>query len=124
MIYFNIMSNYAIFTNIEKTLVFYPVPKNANSSAKYFLIKQCGLEDKFKTPKDLNNAKQMLSYNNLSDDDKNKPTISSFIPSKQRFAKVDADFRACILREPINRFISAYTNRVLIEKILDFLNIL
>ena len=83
MIYFNAMSNYAIFTNIEKkTLVFYPVPKNANSSAKYFLIKQCGLEDKFITPKDLNNPNQMLSSDNLSNDDKNKPNISSFIPSK------------------------------------------
>ena len=58
----------------------------------------------------------MLSNDNLSNDDKNKPKISSFIPSKQRFARVDADFRACILREPISRFISAYTNRVLYRK--------
>ena len=111
------MSNYAIFTNMQKkSLVFYPVPKNANSSAKYFLIKHCGLEDKFKTPKDLNNVNQISINNNLSKDDKIKPTISSFIPSKQKFARVHADFKACILRDPINRFISAYTNRVLYRK--------
>ena len=59
----------------------------------------------------------MLIDDDLSKDEKKiNQTISSFIPSKQKFGKVDADYKACILREPINRFISAYTNRVLYRK--------
>ena len=100
----------------KKKLVFYPVPKNANSSAKYFLVKHCGLENKFKTPIDLNNVDQKLFNKNPHQKNDARPTISSFIPSKQKFAKVDADFKVCILREPFSRFISAYSYRVLFRK--------
>ena len=42
------MSTYGIFKNKdEQTLVFYPCPKNANSSAKFFFIKHLGLEKKY-----------------------------------------------------------------------------
>ena len=41
-------NEYAIFTNRhKKKLVFYPVAKNANSSAKLFFLKHLGLEKKF-----------------------------------------------------------------------------
>ena len=41
--------DYGIFSNkvTNKKLVYYPVAKNANSSAKLFLIKHLGLEKKF-----------------------------------------------------------------------------
>ena len=40
---------YPLFSNKKtgKTLVFYPVKKNANSSAKLFFAKHLGLENKF-----------------------------------------------------------------------------
>ena len=40
--------DYGIFSNkvTNKKLVYYPVAKNANSSAKLFLIKRLGLEKK------------------------------------------------------------------------------
>ena len=104
------MSIYAFFSNnLNQKLVFYPIPKNANTSAKYFFIKHCGLENQFNTPIDLNNKNQNQEIDN-------KKSIASFIPSKQKFESVKADFKACILREPIKRFISAYANRVLYRK--------
>ncbi len=104
------MSIYAFFSNsLNQKLVYYPIPKNANTSAKYFFIKHCGLERQFNTPIDLNNKDQNHEVDN-------KKSIASFIPSKQKFDIVKADFKACILREPIKRFISAYTNRVLYRK--------
>ena len=43
------MPDYLILTNkvTKKKLVYYPVAKNANSSAKLFLVKHLGLENKF-----------------------------------------------------------------------------
>ncbi len=104
------MSIYAFFSNnLNQKLVYYPIPKNANTSAKYFFIKHCGLEDQFNTPIDLNDQNKNQEINN-------KKSIASFIPSKQKFEIVKADFKACILRDPFKRFISAYTNRVLYRK--------
>ena len=39
---------YGIFTNTKKnkTLCYYPVPKNANTSAKLFFAKHLGIEDR------------------------------------------------------------------------------
>ena len=43
------IKNYLIIKNKNnfKTLVYYPVAKNANSSVKLFLIKHLGIEKKF-----------------------------------------------------------------------------
>jgi len=110
------MGKFVIFKNNEnRTLVYYPVPKNANSSAKYFLVKHCGLTENFRTPVDRNSPLSNLEKKDQSEK-KLKPAVTSFIPSKQKFSHVDADVKACILREPIDRFISAYTNRVLFRK--------
>tara|TARA_Y100000022_G_C13217811_1_gene360784 strand:- start:74 stop:724 length:651 start_codon:yes stop_codon:yes gene_type:complete len=110
------MSLYGIFKNKDnKTLVYYPVPKNANSSAKYFLAKHCGVDKNFKKVIDLNDPNSKIENDDVQSE-KTKPAISSFLPSKQKFAVTDADIKACIIREPIDRFISAYTNRVLFRK--------
>ena len=43
-----IKSTYAVFKNAEeKSLIYYPCPKNGNTSAKLFLAKHLGVEDKF-----------------------------------------------------------------------------
>ena len=43
------MSSYGIFENKDKTkkLVFYPCPKNANSSAKLFFARHLNISDHF-----------------------------------------------------------------------------
>ena len=53
------MSTYAFLSNnLKQTLVYYPIPKNANTSAKYFIIKHCGPENQFNVPIDSNNRLQ------------------------------------------------------------------
>ena len=45
------MSTYAFLSNnLKQTLVYYPIPKNANTSAKYFIIKHCEPENQFNVP--------------------------------------------------------------------------
>lgn len=110
------MSTYAFFSNnLNQKLVFYPVPKNANTSAKFFFIQHCGLEHEF-------NAPELLNSENNKDKDKvkNKKSVASFLPSKQKFKEVKADLKIVILRDPIKRFVSAYTNRVLYRKDTGF----
>ncbi len=109
------MSIYPLFTNKKgQTMIFYPVPKNANTSAKYFLIKHMDKESEYKTPIDLNdeNAIRYLS--------KELPKVTNFLPSKQEFDFAVADEKAVILREPIKRFISAYANRVISDEVGQF----
>ena len=51
-----------------------------------------------------------------------KINIVSFLPSKQKFKKILADERCCLIRHPIKRFISAYNNRILYHKDKQFNN--
>ena len=84
------MSLYGIFRNKDnKTLVYYPVPKNANSSAKYFLAKHCGVDKNFKKVIDLNDPNSKIVNDDVQSE-KTKPAISSFLPSKQKFSVIDA----------------------------------
>ena len=72
-------SQYGIFTNkiTGKRLVYYPCPKNANSSAKLFFAKHLGVENKFiVVPDNLPGYKQTLSLFSK------KKSIASFLPSK------------------------------------------
>ena len=71
------------------------------------------MEHEFNTP-------ELLNSENKKDKVKNKRSIASFIPSKQKFNEVKADFKIAILRDPIKRFVSAYTNRVLYRKDTGF----
>lgn len=104
------MSTYPVFTNKKgRTLVFYPVPKNANTSAKYFLVKHLGKVDEYRKPFDLNNQFE-IHIDNLS-----KPKVTDLLPSKQKFDTCKADEKAVILREPIDRFKSAYANKVVFK---------
>ena len=110
------MSQYLLFNNkLNKTLVFYPVPKNANSSAKLFFAKHLNIEKHFlfisdKIPK----HKQKIEHF------KGKRNLVNFLPTKQPFKKINADFTCCIVRNPIERFISSYQNRVLYHKDIKF----
>tara|TARA_B100000676_G_C17724497_1_gene653080 strand:+ start:88 stop:744 length:657 start_codon:yes stop_codon:yes gene_type:complete len=115
-------SDYAIFTNkvTKKKLVYYPVKKNANTSAKFFILKHLGIEEKF-----FFNEDEMPRYKLTEEIIRkygNKNNLIGFLPSGIPFKKVEADFKCCIVRDPIKRFISAFKNRVLYHKDKDFYN--
>ena len=116
------MSDYLIFTNKKnnKTLVYYPVAKNANSSAKLFFIKHLRLENKFffiedKIPRHLHTKK-------LYEQQKGKVNLINFLPPYTKFKSVESDEKCCLIRDPIKRFKSTYTNRILFHKDRAFLN--
>ena len=115
---------YAIFQNRNtgRKLVYYPVAKNANSSAKLFFLKHLKIDKNYyflsdKVPEYKIN--QDSKYKNLD----KKYNLINFLPSYTPFQKVDVDEKCCIVRDPLKRFISAYKNRVLFHKDVGFQNL-
>jgi len=114
-------SKYVFFVNKKnnKKLVYYPCPKNANSSAKLFFARHLGIENKFlflgdEKPRYLQDKSIYLK--------ENKIPLSNWLPSKQKFFKIDSDFKCCIVRDPVKRFLSAYKNRIIYHKDKNFFN--
>ena len=58
----------------------------------------------------------------LIDEYKEKKNLVSFLPSYTPFKKIDVDEKCCLIRDPVNRFISCYNNRILYHKDLAFYN--
>ena len=112
------MSTYGIFENkkTNKKLVYYPCPKNANTSAKLFLLKHLGIDNQFFFSDDIfplyKQKNNKLKKNNLN----------YFLPSKQPFSVINVNYKCCIVRNPIDRFVSAYKNRILFHKDRKFGN--
>ena len=80
-------SKYVFFVNKKnnKKLVYYPCPKNANSSAKLFFARHLGIENKFlflgdEKPRYLQDKSIYLK--------ENKIPLSNWLPSKQKFLTV------------------------------------
>ena len=113
-------ADYAIFTNKKngKKLVYYPCPKNGNTSAKLFFAKHVGLENKLKFISD-----EIPEHKQQKSEFVDKINLVNFLPSGVGFSKVDADVKCCIVRDPIKRFLSAFKNRILFHKDLDFKNL-
>ena len=117
----NIESDYVIFKNhrTKKKLVYYPVAKNANTSVKFFFIRHLGLEDKFYYVEDIPRFKHTKEmYAKFAD----KHNLINFLPSYTSFKKISADIKCCIVRDPVKRFISTYTNRILFHRDKKFEN--
>ena len=85
----------------------------------FFFAKHLGIENKFVFLSD--NIPQYKQSRSIFEKI-NKINIVSFLPSKQKFTKVLADEKCCIVRNPIKRFISAYNNRILFHKDTQFKN--
>ena len=115
---------YAIFQNrnTARKLVYYPVAKNANSSAKLFFLKHLKMDKNYyflsdKVPE--YKVNEDSKYINLD----KKYNLVNFLPSYTPFEKIEVDEKCCIIRNPIKRFISAYKNRVLFHKDFGFRNL-
>ena len=115
---------YAIFQNKNtgRKLVYYPVAKNANSSAKLFFLKHLKIDKNYYFLSD-----KVPEYK-INDDPKYKNldkkfNLVNFLPSYTPFEKIDVDEKCCIVRDPIKRFISAYKNRILFHKDFGFQNL-
>ena len=115
---------YAIFQNKNtgKKLVYYPVAKNANSSAKLFFLKHLKIDKNYyflsdKVPE--YKVNEDSKYKNLD----KKYNLVNFLPSYTPFEKIDVDEKCCIIRDPVKRFVSAYKNRVLFHKDFGFRNL-
>tara|TARA_X000000950_G_scaffold62464_1_gene76252 strand:- start:2478 stop:3131 length:654 start_codon:yes stop_codon:yes gene_type:complete len=115
---------YAIFQNRNtgRKLVYYPVAKNANSSAKLFFLKHLKIDKNYyfisdKIPEYKINEDP--KYKNLD----KKYNLVNFLPSYTPFQKIDVDEKCCVIRNPIKRFISAYKNRILFHKDFGFQNL-
>ena len=115
---------YAIFQNRNtgRKLVYYPVAKNANSSAKLFFLKHLKMDKNYyflsdKVPE--YKVNEDSKYKNLD----KKYNLVNFLPSYTPFEKIDVDEKCCIIRNPIKRFISAYKNRILYHKDFGFRNL-
>ena len=115
---------YAIFQNRNtgRKLVYYPVAKNANSSAKLFFLKHLKIDKNYyflsdKVPE--YKVNEDSKYKNLD----KKYNLVNFLPSYTPFEKIDVDEKCCIIRNPIKRFISAYKNRILYHKDFGFRNL-
>ena len=115
---------YAIFQNRNtgRKLVYYPVAKNANSSAKLFFLKHLKMDKNYyflsdKVPE--YKVNEDSKYKNLD----KKYNLVNFLPSYTPFQKMDVDEKCCIVRDPLKRFISAYKNRILFHKDVNFQNL-
>ena len=112
---------YPVFTNKKNNkLVFYPVKKNANSSAKLFFAKHLGIEDKFyfledEKPRYLLSRRDYKKYSQ-------KHNLMQFFVNNSKFERVNIEIKACIIRNPVERFLSAYKNRILYHKDKEFYN--
>ena len=117
----NNKNDYAIFINKKnnKKLVFYPVAKNANTSAKLFFIRHLGLEEKFFYIEDIPRYKHTKA---MYDTHIGKHNLINFFPPYTSFKEMPVDIKCCIVRNPIKRFISTYTNRILFHKDEQFKN--
>ena len=113
---------YPVFINKKnkEKLVFYPVKKNANTSSKLFFASHLGIEDKFffiedQLPRFKQTKKMHASF-------KNKSNLINLYEGKYAFKKINVNLKSCIVRNPLDRFISAYKNRVLFHKDKGFYN--
>jgi len=117
----NNKNDYAVFINKKnkKKLVFYPVAKNANTSAKLFFIRHLGLEKNFFYIEDIPRYKHTKA---MYDIHIGKHNLINFFPPYTSFKEMPVDIKCCIVRNPIKRFISTYTNRILFHKDEQFKN--
>ena len=103
------MSKYVVFNNNEgQSLVYYPCAKNANSSAKLFFMKHLGKDNEIFFIEDEIPRYKGTIYHQRVKKMKNKINLITLFPPYEKFSKVNADFKCCNIRNPIERSISHF----------------
>ena len=119
-----LVSAYRIFQkNDGSNLVFYPVPKNANSSFKKLFVELLEIDKEFIF---LDDKVPMIKKHQYDKNMDNKNWLWSFLPPKPKFVELPDTLNAiklAIVRDPIDRFLSAYNNRILWHQDNDFQNL-
>ena len=119
-----LVSAYRVFKkNDGSNLVFYPVPKNANSSFKKLFVELLEIDEKFIF---LDDEVPMIKKHQYDKNIDNKNWLWSFLPPKPKFVELPDTLNAiklAIVRDPIDRFLSAYNNRILWHQDNDFQNL-
>ena len=59
--------------------------------------------------------------NKKKSDFKDLENLINFFPTKQPFRKIKVDYKCCLVRNPLERFISAFKNRILFHKDIAFM---
>ena len=117
-----IMENatYPVFINkkMNKKLAFYPVKKNANTSSKFFFACHLGIENKFFFIEDV--LPRFKQTKQMHANFKNKINLINWFQAKYKFTKINVDYKSCIVRNPLDRFVSAYKNRILFHQDKEF----
>ena len=119
-----IVSAYRIFQKKDGTnLVFYPVPKNANSSFKKLFVELLEIDEKFIF---LDDEVPMVKKDQYYKNRDSKNWLWSFLPPKPKFIELPDSLniiKLAVVRDPVDRFLSAYNNRILWHQDNDFQNL-
>lgn len=94
------------------TFTYHPVPKNGCTSVKWILAEALGLTDRYAYGGDVPNYKKAPVRPG------DKPNIHALLKS-EKFRGRWGDYRICVVRDPVERFVSAYSNRVLFHRDMD-----
>jgi hypothetical protein len=121
---------FALKNSSDELLVFYDVPKNASTTIKKLFIDHLEMGDQFsfygeeyidpETGKRVSNLEKSAEYKKQTGSKKNKD-FHDFAENRP-FSTVGADIKCkkiCVVRKPMERFISCYNHLVIVNKEFD-----
>lgn len=101
-----------VFSFPGGTLAYHPVPKNGCTSVKTILAEALGVTGRYVYAGDVPNYKQ------APETPGDKSNIHAFLRT-EKFCRRWGDYRICVVRDPVERLVSAYSNRVLFHRDMD-----